>query len=104
MESAEYRCVRYHKAPGSRRGLFAFLGVSVDTHPFPEELVFEHEAVEATGVPGTVIRQWASRGRIKRYPGRPTEYSGNGHEYKTMYALPEVSERAKAYRPRSKAA
>jgi len=66
---------------------------------FPEDLVFEHEAVAATGVPGPVIRQWARRGKIRRFTGRPGEYSGHGHECKTMYALPEVRERAESYRP-----
>jgi len=66
---------------------------------YPEDLVFEHEAVAATGVPGNVIRQWARRGKIRRFKGRPGEYSGQGHEYKTMYALPEVQERAVSYRP-----
>ncbi|MEU9470440.1 hypothetical protein AB0D78_28250 [Streptomyces avermitilis] len=69
------------------------------TQLYPDDLVFEHEATEATGVPGTVIRQWARRGKIRRFQGRPDEYSGKGHEYKTMYALPEIEELAKAYRP-----
>jgi predicted site-specific integrase-resolvase len=69
------------------------------TELYPEDLVFEHEAAEATGVPGTVIRQWARRGKIRRFTGRPGEYSGQGHEFKTMYALPEIQERAVAYRP-----
>lgn len=66
---------------------------------YPEDLVFEHEATEATGVPGTVIRQWARRGKIRRFKGRPGEYSGRGHEYKTMYALPEIQALAAGYRP-----
>lgn len=62
-----------------------------------EDLVFVHEAEEATGVPRATIRQWASRGKIRRFSGdhRP---NGNGHEYKTMYALPEIEERAGSYR------
>ncbi|MFJ6215019.1 hypothetical protein ACIQGZ_17040 [Streptomyces sp. NPDC092296] len=69
----------------------------------PEHLVFAHEAVAATGVPETVLRQWARRGRITRFPGdgRP---SGDGHLYRTMYSLPEVQEQAKSYRPRGSAA
>ena len=90
------------RAPSSRRGLFAFPGVNVAI-PYPEELVFEHEAVEATGVPGPVIRQWAARKKIRRYEGDPRRYSGDGHEYKTMYALPEIQERAQTYRPRKAA-
>jgi hypothetical protein len=66
---------------------------------YPEDLVFEHEATEATGVPGPVIRQWARRGKIRKFAGRPSEYSGQGHEYKTMYALPEIRERARTYKP-----
>lgn len=64
---------------------------------YPDDLVFEHEAVEATGVPGPVIRKWASRGRIRRYEGNGA-YSGQGHEYKTMYALPEILPLAARYR------
>lgn len=71
---------------------------------YEHDLVFENEATEATGVPGTVIRQWARRGKIHRFPGRPTEYAGNGREFKTMYALPEIQERAASYRPRTKRA
>lgn len=66
---------------------------------YTSDLVYEHEAVAATGVPGTVIRQWASRGRIQRFPG-DGRYSGLGHEYKTMYALPEIRQWAARYRPR----
>ena len=69
------------------------------TDLFPEDLVFEHEATAATGVPGTVIRQWARRGKVRRFRGRPGEYSGGGHEYKTLYALPDVKARAAAYKP-----
>lgn len=70
-------------------------------HPaelYPDDLVFEHEATAATGVPGPTIRQWARRGKIRRFKGDPTQYSGQGHEYKTMYALPEIRERAASYR------
>lgn len=66
---------------------------------YPEHLVFENEATEATGVPGTVIRQWARRGKIRRFKGRISEYAGNGREHTTMYALPEIRERAASYRP-----
>lgn len=70
-------------------------------HPtglYPEDLVYEDQAVAATGVPGPVIRQWARRGKIRRYQG-DGRYSGHGHEYKTMYALPEIEQRAKTYKP-----
>lgn len=66
---------------------------------YPDDLVFENEATEATGVPGTVIRQWARRGKIRRFKGRTSEYSGNSREHTTMYALPEIQERAVSYRP-----
>jgi hypothetical protein len=69
------------------------------TDLYPEDLVFEHEATAATGVPGTVIRQWARRGKIRKFHGRPDQLSGQGHEYKTMYALPDVQARAATYRP-----
>ena len=65
---------------------------------YTKDLVFEDEAVAETGVPGTVIRQWARRGKIQKFPGNG-QYSGQGHEYKTMYALPEIRERAATYRP-----
>ncbi|MFE2832185.1 hypothetical protein ACFXI6_14225 [Streptomyces mirabilis] len=65
---------------------------------YAEDLVFEHEASEATGVPGPVIRQWARRGKIQKFAGEG-RLTGNGHEYKTMYALPEIQERARTYRP-----
>lgn len=65
----------------------------------PEDLVYEHEATAATGVPGPVIRQWARRGKIRKFQGRADQYSGHGHEYKTMYALPEIESRAATYRP-----
>lgn len=68
------------------------------TELYPDDLVFEHQAVEATGVPGPVIRKWASRGVIQRFQG-DGRLTGNGHEYKTMYALPEIRERAARYRP-----
>lgn len=68
------------------------------TELYPEDLVFEHEATEKTGIPGQVIRQWARRGKIQRFQG-DGRLTGNGHEYKTMYALPEIEERARTYRP-----
>jgi hypothetical protein len=67
----------------------------VEIHP--DDLVFAHEAEEATGVPQQVIRQWASRGKIRKFSGE-NRLSGNGHEYKTMFALPEVKELARSYR------
>lgn len=66
---------------------------------YPDDLVYAHEAEAATGVPKQVIRKWASRGKIRRYEGDPRSYSGQGHEYKTMYALPEIQQHAANYRP-----
>ena len=66
---------------------------------YPADLVYEHEATQATGVPGPVIRQWARRGKIQKFRGRPGRYSGQGHEYKTMYALPEIMALAATYKP-----
>ncbi|WP_409469076.1 hypothetical protein [Streptomyces sp. HC307] len=68
------------------------------TELYPDDLVFEDQAVAETGVPGTVIRQWARRGKIHRFQGNG-QLTGQGHEYKTMYALPEIRERARTYRP-----
>ncbi|MEU3528837.1 hypothetical protein AB0E62_34150 [Streptomyces sp. NPDC038707] len=68
------------------------------TELYPNDLVYEHEATAATGVPGPVIRQWARRGKIQRFQG-DGRLTGQGHEYKTMYALPEIQQRAATYRP-----
>lgn len=68
------------------------------TELYPDDLVYEHEATQATGVPGPVIRQWARRGKIHRFQG-DGQLTGQGHEYKTMYALPEIQARAATYRP-----
>ncbi|MFF2502180.1 hypothetical protein ACFVTY_02105 [Streptomyces sp. NPDC058067] len=64
---------------------------------YPDDLVYGHEASAATGVPEPVIRKWASRGKIRRYAG-DGQYSGQGHEYKTMYALPEIRPLADRYK------
>lgn len=61
-----------------------------------EDLVYVHEATAATGVPATVIRQWASRGRIHRFPGDHRRHGG-GHFKRTMYALPEIEQLAAGY-------
>lgn len=68
------------------------------TELYTHDLVFAKEASEETGVPQAVLRKWASRGDIRRYPGDPKRYAGEGHEYKTMYALPEVKARAERYK------
>jgi hypothetical protein len=69
----------------------------------PDDLVYANEASAITGIPEQVLRQWARRGKLHRFPGdgRP---SGQGHLYRTMYSLPEVVEAAAAYQPRSAAA
>lgn len=61
-----------------------------------EDLVYVHEAEAATGVPAPVIRKWASRGRINRFPGNGQAH-GSGHFHRTMYALPEIQQLAKSY-------
>ncbi|WP_261992694.1 hypothetical protein [Streptomyces sp. adm13(2018)] len=68
------------------------------TELYPKDLVYAHEAAAATGVPEPVIRKWASRGKVARYKGDPRHYSGQGHEYKTMYALPEIEALAAGYK------
>jgi hypothetical protein len=68
------------------------------TRLYSRDLVFVHEATQATGVPAAVIRQWAARGKIRRFEGTG-RYSGQGHLKKTMYALPEIEALAATYRP-----
>ncbi|MER7155924.1 hypothetical protein [Streptomyces lydicus] len=69
-------------------------------HPaelYVDDLVFVDQAERETGVPRATIRQWAARGKIRRYPGngRP---NGLGHAQRTMYALPEIRQQAATYR------
>ena len=66
--------------------------------PYKEDLVYGAEAARATGVPIAVIRQWASRGRITKYPGDGRSF-GNGHFQRTMYNLREIQALAATYRP-----
>ena len=66
--------------------------------PYKEDLVYGAEAERATGVPIAVIRKWASRGRIAKYPGDGRSF-GNGHFQRTMYSLPEIQALAPTYRP-----
>lgn len=89
----------HHFSPQHLPGAFCMSGGAM--HPaelYPTDLVYAHEAEAATGVPQTVIRKWASRGKIRRYEG-DGHLSGHGHEYKTMYALPEIQQQATTYRP-----
>ena len=60
------------------------------------DLVFIHEAEAATGVPRNVIRGWASRQKIRRFPG-DGRANGLGHSSRTMYALPEIEALAATY-------
>jgi hypothetical protein len=57
----------------------------------PEDLVYGAQAAELTGVPETVIWQWARRGKIARFPGR---YRGA----KTMYSLRQIEALAATYK------
>ncbi|AJC53909.1 hypothetical protein GZL_01309 [Streptomyces sp. 769] len=45
----------------------------------PEGQVCAHEAAAATGVPQQVIRQWATRGKIRRFSAK-NRLTGNGRE------------------------
>lgn len=83
----------------------SFPGVAMELYQlYPADLVYEDKATAETGVPGTVIRQWARRGRIRKFPGKPGRYAGNGREYTTMYALPEVQKLAATYKPKPRRA
>jgi hypothetical protein len=66
--------------------------------PYTEDLVYADQAEVETGVPRGVIRQWASRGRITRYPGDGRSF-GNGHFQRTMYNLREIQALAPTYQP-----
>lgn len=62
------------------------------------DLVYVHEAEAATGVPRATIRQWAARGKIRRFEG-DGKPNGQGHAHRTMYALPEIRALAASYQP-----
>lgn len=66
--------------------------------PHVEDLVYIDRAEDETGVPRAIIRQWASRGRITRYPGDGRSF-GSGHFQRTMYDLTEIRALAPTYRP-----
>ncbi|MGW7296097.1 hypothetical protein ACWGIB_27390 [Streptomyces xiamenensis] len=59
---------------------------------YPEDLMTPAQIQTEWGVPGGVLRQWATRGRIIRYPGR---HRGQV----TMYARQHVEPLAERYRP-----
>lgn len=63
---------------------------AADAHP--EDLLTAAQIEAEYGVPGAVVRQWASRGRVIRYPGR-TRRQG------TMYARQHIEPLARQYRP-----
>lgn len=59
----------------------------------PEDLITAQQAERDYGIPGYVLRQWATRGRIARYPGR-------WRSQPTMYARQHVEQLAPTYKPR----
>ena len=52
-------------------------------HVYPEELISGAEAAQIAGVSEATIRQWATRKKIHRFPGR-RRCEG------TLYARPEI--------------
>jgi predicted site-specific integrase-resolvase len=52
-------------------------------HLDPEDLISASEAAEIAGVSEAAVRQWATRGKIHRFPGQ-RRCDG------TMYARPEI--------------
>jgi hypothetical protein len=50
---------------------------------YPDELITGAEAAALAGVSEAAIRQWATRGKIQRFPGRRRSEG-------TLYAEPEV--------------
>lgn len=65
-------------------GVLSCRGVSVDLlHLYPEDLIPASKAAAIAGVSEAAIRQWATRGKIRRFPGR-RRCEG------TMYARPEI--------------
>ena len=58
----------------------------------PEDLITGPQAEAEYGVPQPVVRQWATRGRINRYPGRWRQHG-------TMYSRREIAPLAATYRP-----
>lgn len=60
-------------------------------HLFPDDLIPASEAADIAGVREATIRQWATRGKIHRFPGRRRSEG-------TLYARPEI-EAVLAVRP-----
>ncbi|MER6350651.1 hypothetical protein ABT186_02045 [Streptomyces sp. NPDC001634] len=52
-------------------------------HLYPEDLIPASKAAQIAGVSEAAIRQWATRGKIRRFPGRRR---ADG----TLYARPEI--------------
>lgn len=52
-------------------------------HIYPEDLIPAAEAAAIAGVGEPTIRQWATRGKIRRFPGRCRSEG-------TLYARPEI--------------
>lgn len=73
-------------------GVSLFPGVSVDLwHLYPEDLISGPEAAQIAGVSEAAIRQWATRKKIRRFPGR-RRCEG------TLYARPEIEAVAESRR------
>lgn len=49
----------------------------------PDDLISADEAARLAGVSEATIRQWATRGKIQRFPGRR-------RAERTLYARPEI--------------
>lgn len=65
-------------------GSLRFRGVSVSpTDIYADDLIPADQAAEMAGVTEATIRQWATRGRIHRFPGRR-------RSERTLYARPEI--------------
>lgn len=65
-------------------GVSSCLGVDVSPLDFyGDDLIPGDEAAEIAGVSEAAIRQWASRGKIHRFPGRR-------RAERTLYARPEI--------------
>lgn len=61
------------------------------TDAHPEDLMTADDIEQKWGVPGPVLRQWAARGKIARYPGRWRMHG-------TMYARQHVEPLAEQYK------
>jgi hypothetical protein len=65
-------------------GVSLYPGVIVDIWQlYPEDLIPASEAARIAEVSEAAIRQWATRGKIRRFPGRRRSEG-------TLYARPEI--------------